>query len=106
MLFAEGFTFRNFLIDVFGIGVLVPSKVTSKSHLRVIAAFLKSRDQRKRVEMRFAHLKIHHGFERMRLRGLSGARDEFLLAATVQNLKTLALRLLGQPPTRRRASFA
>src|ERR1700726_4314924 len=47
-------------------------------------AFLMSRDQRKRVEMRFAHLKIHHGFERMRLRGLSGARDEFLLAATVQ----------------------
>jgi hypothetical protein len=35
------------------------------------------------------HLKIHHGFERMRLRGLSGACDEFLLAATVQNLKTL-----------------
>ena len=25
-------------------------------------AFLKSRDERKRVEMRFAHLKIHHGF--------------------------------------------
>ena len=97
MLFAEGFTFRNFLIDVFGIGVLVPSRVTSKSHLRVIAAFLKSRDQRKRVEMRFAHLKIHHGFERMRLRGLSGARDEFLLAATVQNLKTLALRLFFSP---------
>jgi len=97
MLFAEGFTFRNFLIDVFGIGVLVPSKVTSKSHLRVIAAFLKSRDQRKRVEMRFAHLKIHHGFERMGLRGLSGARDEFLLAATVQNLKTLALRLFFSP---------
>ncbi len=55
-------------------------------------AFLKSRDERKRVEMRFAHLKIHHGFERMRLRGLSGARDEFHLAAIVQNLKTLALR--------------
>jgi hypothetical protein len=36
--------------------------------------FLKSRDERKRVEMRFAHLKIHHGFERMRLRGFSGAR--------------------------------
>jgi hypothetical protein len=33
-------------------------------------AFLKSHDQRKRVEMRFAHLKIHHDFERMRLRGL------------------------------------
>jgi transposase len=60
-------------------------------------AFLRSRDERKRVEMRFAHLKIHHGFERMRLRGLSGARDEFHLAAIVQNLKTLALRALGPP---------
>ena len=60
-------------------------------------AFLRSRDQRKRVEMRFAHLKTHHGFERMRLRGLSGARDEFHLAAIVQNLKTMALRLLGPP---------
>jgi transposase len=68
-------------------------------------AFLKSRDQRKRVEMRFAHLKVHHRFERMRLRGLSGARDEFLLAATVQNLKTLALRTLG-PPARRSTSLA
>jgi hypothetical protein len=35
-------------------------------------------------------LKTHHRFERMRLRGLSGARDEFHLAAIVQNLKTLA----------------
>jgi transposase len=69
-------------------------------------AFLKSRDERKRVEMRFAHLKIHHGFERMRLRGLSGARDEFHLAAIVQNLKTLALRALGPQNTRRSASFA
>jgi transposase len=52
--------------------------------------FVKSRNERKKVEMRFAHLKTHHGFERMRLRGLSGARDEFHLAAIVQNLKTLA----------------
>jgi len=69
-------------------------------------AFLKSRDERKRVEMRFAHLKVHHGFECMRLRGLSGARDEFVLAAIVQNLKTLALRILGPPPDRRRTAFA
>jgi IS5 family transposase len=61
-------------------------------------AFLKSRDQRKKVEMRFAHLKTHHGFERMRLRGLSGVRDEFHLAAIVQNLKMLALRLIRPPP--------
>jgi hypothetical protein len=26
--------------------------------------FLKLRDERKRVEMRFAHLKTHHGFDR------------------------------------------
>ncbi len=69
-------------------------------------AFAISRDERKRVEMRFAHLKTHHGFERMRLRGLSGARDEFHLAAIVQNLKTLALRTLGSPSTRRCASLA
>jgi Transposase DDE domain len=68
--------------------------------------FLRSRDERKRVEMRFAHLKTHHGFERMRLRGLSGARDEFHLAAIVQNLKTLALRLVGPPPGRNRVSMA
>jgi len=36
-------------------------------------AFARSRDERKRVEMRFAHLKTHHRFERLRLRGLSGA---------------------------------
>ena len=61
--------------------------------------FEKSRDERKRVEMRFAHLKTHHRFERMRLRGLSGARDEFHLAAIVQNLKTLANRLWRPPPS-------
>jgi hypothetical protein len=66
-------------------------------------AFARSRDERKRVEMRFAHL---NGFERMRLRGLSSARDEFHLAAIVQNLKKLALRILGPPPARRRAAFA
>src|SRR5260370_28808880 len=50
----------------------------------------KSRDERKKVELRFAHLKTHHRFDRMRLRGLTGARDEFHLAAILQNLKTLA----------------
>ena len=69
-------------------------------------AFLKSRNQRKRIEMRFAHLKVHHRFERMRLRGLSGARDEFVLAATVQNLKTLVLRTLMPSQTQPHVSFA
>jgi len=52
---------------------------------------------KRRAEMRFAHLKTHHGLERLRC--LSGARDEFHLAGIVQNLKTKALRLLG-PPTK------
>ncbi len=60
--------------------------------------FERSGNERKKVEMRFAHLKVQHRFERMRLRGLCGARDEFHLAAIVQNLKTLANRLWRPPP--------
>jgi IS5 family transposase len=66
----------------------------------------KSRDERKRVEMRFGHLKTHHRFERMRLRGLSGARDEFHLAAIVQNLKTLANHMWPPPPNESAACTA
>jgi hypothetical protein len=65
-----------------------------------------SRDERKRVEMRFAHLKTHHGFERLRLRGLPGAQDKFQLAAIVQNLKTMALRRVWPPPDLATASVA
>ena len=64
----------------------------------ITKAFQKSRTERKKVEMRFGHLKTHHGFERLRLRGLTGAHDEFLLAAIVQNLKTMALKLLTPRP--------
>ena len=73
----------------------------ARDHARALMGtpeFEKSRDERKRVEMRFAHLKTHHRFERMRLRGLTGARDEFHLAATVQNLKTLANHSWCPPP--------
>lgn len=73
----------------------------ARDHARALMGtpeFEKSRNERKRVEMRFAHLKTHHRFERLRLRGLSGARDEFHLAAIVQNLKTMALRLLTPSP--------
>ena len=62
--------------------------------------FERSRDERKRVEMRFAHLKTHHRFDRMRLRGLTGARKEFHLAAIVQNLKTLADHTWRPPPSK------
>ena len=42
-------------------------------------------------------MKRNLGLTRLRLRGLNGARDEFLLAATVQNLKRL-VKLAAIPP--------
>ena len=49
-----------------------------------------SRRERKKVEMLFAHLKRILRLDRLRLRGPSGARDEFHLAAAAQNLRKLA----------------
>ena len=46
--------------------------------------------------MLFAHLKRILRLDRLRLRGPFGARDEFLLAATAQNLRKLAKLIL--PP--------
>ena len=74
----------------------------ARDHARSLVgteAYDRSRRERKKVEMLFAHLKRHLGFERMRLRGLSGAQDEFLMAATVQNLRRLA-KLTAIPPPR------
>jgi hypothetical protein len=51
---------------------------------------------RKKVEMLFARLKRILKLDRLRLRGANGARDEFLLAATAQNLRKLAKLILGQ----------
>ena len=53
-------------------------------------AYVTSRRQRKKVEMLFAHLKRILKLDRLRLRGPNGAKDEFLLAATAQNLRKLA----------------
>jgi transposase len=53
-------------------------------------AYRTSRRQRKKIEMLFAHLKRILRLDRLRLRGPRGARDEFLLAATAQNLRKLA----------------
>jgi hypothetical protein len=52
--------------------------------------YARSRRDRKKVEMLFAHLKRILKLDRLRLRGISGARDEFLLAATAQNLRQWA----------------
>jgi transposase len=56
-------------------------------------AYRQSRRERKKVEMLFAHLKRILKLDRLRLRGPSGAHDEFLLAAMVQNLRRMAKRL-------------
>jgi transposase len=61
-------------------------------------AYTVSRRQRKKVEMLFAHLKRILRLDRLRLRGPCGARDEFLLAATAQNLRKLA-KLIPVPQT-------
>ena len=60
-------------------------------------AFHQSRRERKKVEMRFAHMKRILKLDRLRLRGLSGVKDEVLLTATAQNLRRLA-KLLCRPP--------
>jgi len=44
----------------------------------------------KKIEMLFAHLKRILKLDRLRLRGPNGARDEFILAATAQNLRKMA----------------
>jgi len=61
-------------------------------------AFRWSRRERKKVEMLFAHMKRILKFDRLRLRGLSGAKDEVLLTATAQNLRRLAKLLCRAPP--------
>ena len=59
----------------------------------------RSRHRRKKVEMLFAHLKRILKMARLRLRGPCGARDEFLLAATAQNLRRLAQLRPSRLPT-------
>jgi hypothetical protein len=56
-------------------------------------AYRQSRRERKKVEMLFAHLKRILKPGQLRLRGPSGAHDEFVLAATAQNLRRMAKKL-------------
>ncbi len=61
-------------------------------------AYEASREERKKIETLFGEVKHILSRVRLRLRGLSGARDEFLLIATVQNLKRLAQHSTIPPP--------
>jgi transposase len=62
-------------------------------------AYRQSGRERKKIETLFGDIKRNLGLTRLRLRGRSGAKDEFLLAATVQNLRRLA-KLAAIPPPR------
>lgn len=65
--------------------------------LAATAAFKRSARERRKVEMCFAHLKRNLNFRRLRLRGMTGARDECTLAAIAQNLRKL-VKLIGFSP--------
>jgi transposase len=58
--------------------------------------FAKAQRQRKKVEALFAELKNQIGLRRLRLRRMKFVREQFWLAATVQNIKRL-VRFLSQP---------
>jgi Transposase DDE domain len=60
-------------------------------------AFERSRHDKNRVEMLFAHLKRILRLGRLRLRGPCGAQFEFTLAAIAQNLRRLA-KFVARPP--------
>ena len=61
-------------------------------------AFEATRRHRKKVEVAFAHLKLILRMGRLRLRGPTGAQDEFTPAAIAQNLRKLARRT-SEPKT-------
>ena len=61
-------------------------------------AYAASSGERKKIERLFGEAKRILSMVRLRLRGLTGARDEFLLIATVQNLKRLANHTARPPP--------
>jgi hypothetical protein len=69
--------------------------------IRETPAYRQSRKDRKKVEILFGHLKRILKLDRLRLRGITGAHDEFILAATAQNLRRMAQRLSTGPPKHR-----
>ncbi len=74
----------------------------ARDHARSLngsVAYNQSARDRKKIERLFGEAKRNLAFTRLRLRGLSGARDEFLLTATVQNLRRL-VKLVSRPPPR------
>jgi transposase len=70
-----------------------------RAHARAqTPAFAISQRARRKVEALFAELKNYIGLRRLRLRRMRFVREQFYLAATVQNLKRL-VRFLSRKPT-------
>jgi Transposase DDE domain len=69
--------------------------------VRVLAgtpAYERSRRARYKIEALFAELKQRMRMQRVRLRRLWNVSEQFLLAATAQNVKRLVRFLAEQPP--------
>ena len=74
----------------------------ARDHVRSLngsEGYKQSARDRKKIERLFGEAKRNMAMTRLRLRGLTGAKDEFLLTATVQNLKRL-VKLVSRPPPR------
>ena len=74
----------------------------ARDYARIIAKteeYAQSRNDRKKVEIVFAHMKRILGLRRFRLRGLSGADDNLTLAAIAHNLRKLAKLIWRSPMT-------
>lgn len=78
-------------------GIYEPARDVARA-LPKTRRYKQSRNDRKKVEVLFAHLQRILKLDRLRLRGPSGAHDEFLLAATAQNLRRMAKWLCPSPP--------
>ena len=79
-------------------GLLYVYEVTGEERFLRREAYDNSMSQRKQIEALFGEVKRILSLVRLRLRGLTGAKDEFLLTATVQNLKRLAMHTTRSPP--------
>jgi hypothetical protein len=69
-------------------GLIVNAASDHNVHAQLITGRTSRRLSRK-IEKLFAHLKRILKLDRLRLRGPNGALDEFILAATAQNLRKM-----------------
>ena len=90
----------NYLIDMEGSVILdveaTPTRISKE--VDATETMIERTEERKKIETLFGEAKNILSMVRLRLRGLTGARDEFLLTATVQKLKRLAAHTTRPPP--------